>query len=91
MKPPEEVKVEFVRQWVTKAESDFNTAEHLSRSGESYVYAAAFHCREVSESSSCVASNRVQEDSRYSSASASCVKGQPGDHEGEGPFTSLKG
>ncbi len=49
MKRPEEVKVEFVRQWVNKAESDFNTAEHLSKSGESYVYAAAFHAQQAAE------------------------------------------
>ena len=49
MKPPEEVKVEFVRQWVKKAEGDFNTAEHLSKSGESYVYAAAFHAQQAAE------------------------------------------
>src|ERR1700686_3354518 len=49
MKRPEEVKVEFVRQWVSKAESDLSAAEYLSRSGGSHVYAAAFHAQQAAE------------------------------------------
>jgi hypothetical protein len=29
MKPPDEVKLELVKQWVSKAESDLLVAEHL--------------------------------------------------------------
>lgn len=34
MKPPEEAKAEFTRDWLQKAEDDFKTAAHLLQSGE---------------------------------------------------------
>jgi hypothetical protein len=35
MKPPEEVKLEFTREWVQKAEGDFKTASLLLEAGRS--------------------------------------------------------
>ena len=37
MKQPEDVKVEFVRDWTRKAESDFRTAQHLCAGGVDYA------------------------------------------------------
>jgi len=49
MKRPEEVRVEFTREWVRKAEHDFVTAEHLFKSGEAYLEGAAFHAQQAAE------------------------------------------
>jgi HEPN domain-containing protein len=49
MKQPDEVKREFTHQWMTKAEADFLTAEHLCNSGEEYVYGVVFHAQQASE------------------------------------------
>lgn len=42
MKRPEEVKLEFTRQWVRKAESDFRIAQYLFASGEDYLYGVEY-------------------------------------------------
>ena len=49
MKPPEEVKKEFTRDWVRKAESDFKTAAHLSKGGADFLEGVAFHCQQAVE------------------------------------------
>lgn len=36
MKCPEEVKAEFTREWISKAESDLAVAQHLYEGGELY-------------------------------------------------------
>ena len=47
MKPPEEVKLEFTREWVRKAEGDFNAAGHLLKGGEDYLFGTAFHAQQA--------------------------------------------
>jgi len=49
MKQPDKVKLEFTRQWLAKAESDFNTSRHLIAGGESYAEGAAFHAQQAVE------------------------------------------
>ena len=49
MKHNEEVKIEFTREWIRKADSDYFTAQHLNESGERYVYAATFHAQQAAE------------------------------------------
>lgn len=49
MKPPEEVKLEFTREWVRKAEGDFKAAGHLLKGGEDYLFGTAFHAQQAAE------------------------------------------
>jgi len=49
MKPPEEIKGEFTRDWVRKAEIDFRTAEHLCQSGPDFMEGATFHSQQAAE------------------------------------------
>ena len=49
MKPPDVVKMEFVRGWVRKAEDDFLAAKHLCVGGDDYVYGATFHAQQAAE------------------------------------------
>ena len=49
MKPPEEIKIEFTREWVRKAEIDLKTAEHLGKSGTDFMEGAAFHSQQAAE------------------------------------------
>lgn len=49
MKSPEEVKTEFTREWIRKAESDLTTAEHLFKGGKLYVYGSTFHAQQAVE------------------------------------------
>ena len=49
MRPPEEVKMEFVRDWVGKAEGDFRTAKHLCVGGAAFVNGATFHAQQAAE------------------------------------------
>ena len=49
MKSPEEVKLEFTRDWIRKAESDFKAAELLMKSGEVYFFQSAFHAQQSAE------------------------------------------
>lgn len=49
MKRPEEVKLEFTREWVRKAEGDFNAATHLFDGGENYLFQTAFHAQQSAE------------------------------------------
>jgi hypothetical protein len=37
MRPPEEIKTEFTRDWIRKAEIDFKTAGHLCQSGDDFA------------------------------------------------------
>ena len=49
MKQPEEVKREFTRQWLEKANGDYSTSNHLLSSGDAYLEAAAFHAQQAAE------------------------------------------
>ena len=48
MKPPEEVKRDLVRQWLTKAENDLGVARHLAAES-GYFTAVAFHAQQAAE------------------------------------------
>ncbi len=49
MKPPEEIRAEFTREWLRKAEIDFKTAQHLSKSGPDFTEGTAFHSQQAAE------------------------------------------
>lgn len=49
MKPPEEIKAEFTREWLRKAEVDFKTARHLYQSGPDFAGGSAFHSQQAAE------------------------------------------
>ena len=49
MKSPEQVKTEFTREWVEKAEEDFRSGGHLLAGGEQFACAVAFHAQQAAE------------------------------------------
>ena len=49
MEPPEEVRAEFTRDCLQKAEGDFKTAGHLLQSGNDFLDAVAFHSQQAAE------------------------------------------
>jgi HEPN domain-containing protein len=49
MKPPDEVKRDFVRQWLAKAEEDYAVAEHLLIQNTPYLGAIGFHAQQAAE------------------------------------------
>jgi len=49
MKPPEQVKREFTRQWIQKAENDLNAAAALLNAREPFPDIAAFHAQQTAE------------------------------------------
>jgi len=49
MKRHEEVKTEFTREWIRKAESDFAAAQHLNEGGALYVDGTTFHAQQAAE------------------------------------------
>ncbi len=49
MKPPDDVRREFVRQWLRKARGDLLTAEHLASERPDLGFAAAFHAQQAVE------------------------------------------
>lgn len=49
MKPREEVKREFVQQWLKKAEEDFHACKHLISGGAAHVYGSVFHAQQSAE------------------------------------------
>jgi len=49
MKRPEEVRLEFTREWVQKAESDFKAAGLLLKAGDDYLFQAAVHSQQAAE------------------------------------------
>lgn len=51
MKQRDEVKREFVRQWLAKAEADLRVCRHLLAGGEELAEAAAFHAQQAAEKS----------------------------------------
>lgn len=49
MKRREEVKIEFTREWIKKAENDLATAQHLYEGGKLYAYGTTFHAQQAAE------------------------------------------
>ena len=49
MKPPEQVKAEFVRRWLERAEADWRLCHRLVADPEPYPEAIAFHCQQAAE------------------------------------------
>ncbi|HLG15864.1 MAG TPA: HEPN domain-containing protein [Blastocatellia bacterium] len=49
MKRPDEVKLEFTREWIRKAEADFKTASLLVRAGDDHLFQTAFHGQQSAE------------------------------------------
>lgn len=49
MKPPEEVKREFVRQWLAKAGADLRASRHLLNGGLEFAASGAFHAEQAVE------------------------------------------
>lgn len=49
MKPPEQVKIEFYRQWLAKAGQDLGAAKLLLREETSFLGAVGFHCQQAAE------------------------------------------
>lgn len=49
MKPPEAVRLEFVREWLRKAAADLAAARHLLLGGGRLVSSAAFHAQQAAE------------------------------------------
>jgi HEPN domain-containing protein len=49
MEPRDKAKMDLVRQWLEKAEKDFNLARHLIEERHSYCEAIAFHSQQTVE------------------------------------------
>ncbi len=49
MKPAEQVKRELTQQWLTKAEQDFQVAQHLVSQGTGYFGAVGFRSQHAAE------------------------------------------
>jgi len=49
MRPPEGVRKRLVREWLRKANADFDLAEHLVAEGSVFLNAIAFHCQQAVE------------------------------------------
>ncbi len=49
MKQPEDIKREFTRQWIEKAERDYHTSNHLLSAETMYLEAVAFHAQQAAE------------------------------------------
>ena len=48
-RPPDQVRDEFVRQWLLKAEEDFNAAKSLITYGETFLSTVCFHSQQAAE------------------------------------------
>ena len=49
MRPPEQVKLDLVRQWLAKADNDLETAKFLFASGRPFFSAICFHSQQAAE------------------------------------------
>ena len=49
MRPPDEVKRELVRQWLTKAEQDMRASEALLEAEPPFLYPSCFHAQQAAE------------------------------------------
>jgi HEPN domain-containing protein len=48
-KPPDQIRDEFVRQWLLKAEEDLNAAKSLTTYGASFLFTVCFHSQQAAE------------------------------------------
>jgi HEPN domain-containing protein len=48
-KPPDQVRDEFVRQWLAKAEEDLNAAKSLVTYGATFLSTVCFHSQQAAE------------------------------------------
>lgn len=48
-RPPDQVRDEFVRQWLLKAEEDLNAAKSLLTYGETFLSTICFHSQQAAE------------------------------------------
>ena len=48
-KPPDQVRDEFVRRWLLKAEEDLNAAKSLFAYGDSFLSTVCFHSQQAAE------------------------------------------
>lgn len=48
-KPPDQVREEFVRQWLLKAEEDVGAAKSLLTYGETFLSTVCFHAQQAAE------------------------------------------
>jgi HEPN domain-containing protein len=46
-KPPDQVREEFARQWLLKAEEDLNAAKSLLSHGETFLSTVCFHSQQA--------------------------------------------
>jgi HEPN domain-containing protein len=49
MKPSDEIKDEFVHQWLLKADEDFNAAKSLMTYGDTFLSTVCFHSQQAAE------------------------------------------
>jgi HEPN domain-containing protein len=49
MRPPEEVRMDLVRQWLTKAGGDLDAARILLSDDRSFLNIVGFHCQQAAE------------------------------------------
>jgi HEPN domain-containing protein len=49
LKPPEEVRREFARQWLRKGAKDLASAQRLLGGGEEFAYGGAFYAQQAAE------------------------------------------
>lgn len=49
MRPPEDVKVELLRQWIAKADADLQAAEALLKADLPSLYPTCFHAQQAAE------------------------------------------
>jgi len=49
MKPPEEIKGELIRQWLSRADEDIGVAQHLVSSETVYFATVGFHAQQAAE------------------------------------------
>jgi len=49
MKPPDEVKMEIIRQWLAKADQDLRVCEALLAAKPPFLYPACFHAQQAAE------------------------------------------
>jgi HEPN domain-containing protein len=49
LKPPDEVRRDFTKQWLRKGTKDLASAKQLLSGGEEFAYGAAFHAQQAAE------------------------------------------
>ena len=49
MRPPEQVKIEIIRQWLAKADQDIRAGEALLAADPPFLYPACFHAQQAAE------------------------------------------